>query len=921
MKSLIKSIRKSSSISNVFTTLLILAMSMVYTGCKETVNHVSFIVDTEDIIANAETGRWALSQLQQALVDQNVAFDVYASLDEAPADSRCVLVAGGESKVVSELMKAGSVTLPDSPEALALLEGEIDRRKLTLACGSDARGLTYALLELADRMNYGATAAEAVSFPEPVTEVPSVRMRSIYRTFTSDIEDKGWYNDKDFWRAYLTELATQRINRFSLSLGMGYNVPRDLKDSYFFFAYPFLVDVPAYDVYAENLPDEERDNNLDMLKFISEETAKRGMEFQLALWSHGKDWTNSEDVNYPIIGLTDENHASYCRDALYKILQACPAITGVTFRVHYESGIPKGEEDFWKVLFEALPKTGRPIWIDMHGKHITQEQINSANATGMPVSISPKFTGEQQGLAYHQTDIRRREKGNIEFIEPETGVFTTTRVYTRYGYGDFLPENKDWEVLHRIWPGTQRFLLTGDPALSAGYGEIFSYCGSQGVERLDPLTFKGRRGSGYPGGRCAYADKSLEPKWDFQKYLYTYRLWGRLVYNPDSDPDVWQRFLRQKFGKAADPIETAIAHSSRVLPLITTAHGPSADCKVYWPEIYNNQPIVKVDPDYKPYRDTDKPELFGNVSPFDPQLFSRMNAYAASLLEGEKLAQYSPLEVAKWLDELADVSEENLKKAASRVADKEDLEFRRVEADVLIQCGIARFFAQKMRSAVLYHLYEGSGDTDLLEEAVARYQSARDTWKEMAEGPGSVYVSDISFGELMQLQGHWSDRVPHMDMDIQDMKEVLEQAKAKSGTEAKGGTEANDGSDVGQPAADLLAIIDNPPARVAPECSHTPAAGFVRGEAMEIELGTSRSDYKKVALHYRHVNQAEFWQKVEMKREGEKYMGEIPAEYADSRYPLSYYFTIDTGEPKIIIYPGLDENLSNMPYYTVRQEK
>ena len=107
----------------------------------------------------------------------------------------------------------------------------------------------------------------------------------------------------------------------------------------------------------------------------------------------------------------------------------------------------------------------------------------------------------------------------------------------------------------------------------------------------------------------------------------------------------------------------------------------------------------------------------------------------------------------------------------------------------------------------------------------------------------------------------------------------------------------------------------------SPECSHTPAAGFVRGEAMEIELGTSRSDYKKVTLHYRHVNQAEFWQKVEMKREGEKYMGEIPAEYTDSRYPLSYYFTIDTGEPKIIIYPGLDENLSNMPYYTVRQEK
>jgi hypothetical protein len=38
-----------------------------------------------------------------------------------------------------------------------------------------------------------------------------------------------------------------------------------------------------------------------------------------------------------------------------------------------------------------------------------------------------------------------------------------TRSFLRYGYGDLLREDREWGVLHRIWPGTQRLLLWGDP--------------------------------------------------------------------------------------------------------------------------------------------------------------------------------------------------------------------------------------------------------------------------------------------------------------------------------------------------------------------------------------------------------------------------------------------------------------------------
>ncbi len=99
-------------------------------------------------------------------------------------------------------------------------------------------------------------------------------------------------------------LAAHRFNRFNLTFGLAYDFTTDIRDCYFHFAYPFLVSVPGYDVRAVPLPDAERDRNLEMLRFISDETAKRGLQFQLGLWTHAYQWTNSPKANYIIQGLT-----------------------------------------------------------------------------------------------------------------------------------------------------------------------------------------------------------------------------------------------------------------------------------------------------------------------------------------------------------------------------------------------------------------------------------------------------------------------------------------------------------------------------------------------------------------------------------------------------------------------------------------
>src|SRR5205807_8273206 len=74
---------------------------------------------------------------------------------------------------------------------------------------------------------------------------------------------------------------------------------------------------------------------------------------------------------------------------------------------------------------------------------------------------------------------------------------------------DALPIYRRHGVLYRVWPGTQRLLAWGDPAMVAAYSRAFGFAGSDGAELFEPLSFRGREGSGaVAGGRAAYADAS-----------------------------------------------------------------------------------------------------------------------------------------------------------------------------------------------------------------------------------------------------------------------------------------------------------------------------------------------------------------------------------------------------------------------------
>jgi hypothetical protein len=869
---------------------------------------IAFIVAPDDVIASDLPATWALGELKAVLKAQGSTVRIVSQITDTKAKEFCIAVCGMKSSLAQSILTQTKLDPPSGPESLCLVQTQIKGRQVLLAAGTDSLGLVYALTELVDRIQCLSTGRSALEFTEPVIERPASRTRSILRPFSSEIEDKPWFYDHDYWRSYLTMLVTSRFNRLSFTMGMTYDSAREVTDGYFLFPFPFLVVIPGYDVRARGLSDEERTRNLEMLKFIGKETTRRGLRFQIGIWTLTNKWVNSPNATYEIEGLTDSNHTDYCHDALAALLREVPTITGVTFRVHSESGIPEGQGGFWKAMFSAIGMCGRRVEIDMHAKNMEPKTLELALATGQPTVISPKYCGEHLSLPYHQSSIREAEMVSAdELTDTDTGVLIGNRLFTRYGYADTLAENRNWDVVFRIWPGTQHFLLNGDPATFAGYGRNASFCGAGGIELTEPLGFKGRQGTGIAGGRNAYADTSLTPHYDFEKYLYTYRLWGRLGYKPDANPETWRRSLNSLFGPAATAVENALAPVSRVLPLFTLAHAAEASNQSYWPEIYTNIPISDSKQQHS-NSDTRSRLLFGSVSTFDPQLFQSPDECGEAVVAGRATGKYSPLEVAQWLEDIASSSSTHLNTARTQSGISASAPvFRRFEEDILIQQGLALFFSGKLRSAVLWRIYLITGDRTAGEAAIARYTEGRNAWASMAERAKSVYLSRITYGQRPTIYGHWIDRIPSFDKDIANMREWLEAPMIQENKPDPAAAER------------VLKIVKAIPLRPFVDAQHTPVERFRSGQPLAVSLRVTSATPRRVMLHYRHVNQAERWKSVELFRNDDTFQGEIPATYTAKRYPLQYYFEVETGSAEATFIPLLAANLANTPYWVIRQ--
>ena len=245
---------------------------------------VALVVSPDDRVAAAPPVRWAVGALRQALEGRGVAVTMATAVDAAPAESLPVLLAGFETPAVAAIADRAGVRPAREAEALAILPGERQGRPVLVAAGHDARGLMYAALELADRVEHAVDPLRALKGAAPLVEAPAQRRPGHWPTVRERrrrqavVLLRSGPNTSPCSRASAStastsawDSATTRFAGSPRTSALPLSVPRGRARD---------------DVRAVSLPDAERDRNLESLRSSAAKRA-HGIDFQLGMWTHG----------------------------------------------------------------------------------------------------------------------------------------------------------------------------------------------------------------------------------------------------------------------------------------------------------------------------------------------------------------------------------------------------------------------------------------------------------------------------------------------------------------------------------------------------------------------------------------------------------------------------------------------------------
>jgi hypothetical protein len=233
------------------------------------------------------------------------------------------------------------------------------------------------------------------------------------------------------------------------------------------------------------------------------------------------------------------------------------------------------------------------------------------------------------------------------------------------------------------------------------------------------------------------------------------------------------------------------------------------------------------------------------------------------------------------------------------------VDLSRAAIDVGMLIGLGRFFAAKLRAGVLFATYEQTQDRRALEASLKAYRSARAIWAEVAGRAKGVYAADLSASDRGSERGQWSDKLAVIDQDIATLESKLMGATA---------------SEDRRVSAAIHATLERPK-RDPAACSHKPPAGFTPNQAVPLEVTIKGRKITAARLFYRHVNQAERYEVLEMEPRGAAYTAAIPAAYTAAPYALQYYFEFAETPEKAWLYPGFSADLANQPYFVLERRQ
>jgi hypothetical protein len=834
--------------------------------------------------STAKPVQHGVGKLKLALQQKGVSLEEAASVGAAHGDA--VLVAGltsgpGEAaRLISELRLAPNT----EPESLLIRKFNREGKLVVLVAGADARGLMYALLDVADRVGWAKSAGQPFSEVRDAEEKPYApeRALSIY-TFNRAYWESRFY-DEAYWARYLDVLAQNRFD--SLVVIFGYENGGFLAP-----CYPYFFDVPGFpEVRMVGITREQQQRNLSALNRLIHMAHDRGLKFTAGIWDHiyrggvqgggipGADEATKKPVPGLVWGVTGENLVPYTKAALASFVKLVPAVDAIQFRMHDESGLKNSEQEaFWRDVFQMMRAQAPNLRLDLRAKGLPDSVIQSAIEAGVPFRITTKYWMEQMGLPFHPTHINKQNQFD-----------------RRHSYADMLRYPQRYKMHWRLWNGgTARALLWGDPDYVRRFAESTRLYDGDGFEVNEPLCTKmeAQPHDAKPFDLLTPAHRYYD--YEFERYWHFFQVFGRVGYNTNTPPEVWQREFEQRFGPEAAPfVEKGLHEASWVLPRIVASCYP-----------YSAFPMTRGWAEKQRLGDL---PAYAKAEGSDIQQFASFDEEAKMLIEGGETARTRPGENSRWFAQKAADIDGQVAEAEQRIGSHRNREFDSTITDLKILANLALFHSRRIPAAVNYRLFERTKDPRAFDEAIAEERSAVEAWRQLVAAAGDCYADDLMMGVRgASLCGHWKDELTALETSLVALERQRREMQAIHAARTA------------PRYRPFAATGDN----AAPVVVHRPVTTAPVGQPLTITAEVNApSGVKWVRLRYRSVNQHQNYRTLSMLPAGgiDHYRAVIPAEDIAPMWDLMYYIEAMDNDGNGKMHPDLNKET---PYIVVKLQR
>ena len=496
--------------------------------------------------------------------------------------------------------------------------------------------------------------------------------------------------DINFWIEYLDVLARQRYN--VLSLWNKHPFPSLVKlDDY--------PDVALDDVYnadgkVKNMRHAEK---IALWQKIMDLAWERGIEVYIITWNIHMNGTEGK---YGITESHDNNTTKdYLRKSVKQAFLTYPRLAGI--------GVTAGE-----------------------------------NMSGIDDDTKEQWLWDTYGMGVQ--DVKKEQPDRfIRFIHRDW-MTSFDKISSRFGQLDdgFDMENKYIKARIYSYP-TAKFaendILKRIPADMSTWWNIRNddiynlRWGDPEYVRLFILNFpKGSLTAGYLMGSDRYAwgresisKNPLSPRQlENEKHWYSFLLWGRLGYDPETSTQLLRGLIHDRFPTASSAnLFDAWQSTSKIVPLVNQIHWYVWDY-MWWVEGCSSSGVVN---SIKGYHDINS-FIKGKAMPHS-------GVTSISDFVGGKKEGTSPLEVAGSIEESAN----NALLKIETFSYGGSIELKETIGDIKAQAYLGLFYASKIRGAVALAQYRKYNDKKLQKSAIVYLEESLKQWQNYANTLDAQY--------------------------------------------------------------------------------------------------------------------------------------------------------------------------------------